>query len=69
MLYESGLRYCTYANGIVIITTPHPVTEITQNHEGYDVLCLTSEISRTKYFITTCTKTSDMSYMQYMYPV
>ena len=34
-----GIRYCTYAVEIAIIT---PISEITQNHKGYDAPCLTS---------------------------
>ena len=39
-----GLRYCTYSgDGIAIITiVPRSVTELTQNHKGYDVPCQTS---------------------------
>ena len=33
----SDLRYYTYAEDeIAIITTPPPITEIIQNHKGYD---------------------------------
>ena len=44
---KTGLRYGTYAGGeIAIVTTAPPtVTEITHNHKGYDVPCLTSSCS------------------------
>ena len=39
----NSLRYHTYAGDgrAIITTTPPPVTEITHNHKGHDVLCLT----------------------------